>query len=53
VAALVRVVGVSGDPPGRDQWVTVTGSFQPSPGDPPQLLVSSLTLTAAPDDPYE
>jgi uncharacterized repeat protein (TIGR03943 family) len=53
VAALVRVVGVSGDPPARDLWVTVTGTFRPAPGDPPQLLVSSLTVTAAPADPYE
>ncbi len=53
VAATVRVVGVSGDPPARDEWVTVTGTFQPSPGDPPRLLVSSLTVTPAPADPYE
>jgi uncharacterized membrane protein YcgQ (UPF0703/DUF1980 family) len=53
VAATVRVVGVSGDPPARDQWVTVIGTYQRSSGDPPQLLVSSLTVTPAPPDPYE
>jgi hypothetical protein len=28
VAAVVRVTGTAGNPPARDQWVTVTGTFQ-------------------------
>lgn len=53
VAAVVRVVGASGDPPARDQWVTVTGTFRGSRGEIPELLATSLRIVPAPGDPYE
>jgi uncharacterized repeat protein (TIGR03943 family) len=53
VAAVVRVVGASGDLPARDQWVTVTGTYHRAPGDVPELLATSLHVVSAPDDPYE
>jgi uncharacterized repeat protein (TIGR03943 family) len=53
VAAVVRVVGATGDPPPRDRWVTVTGTFHRSAGDIPELQASSLTEIPAPADPYE
>ncbi|HEX6473281.1 MAG TPA: TIGR03943 family protein [Streptosporangiaceae bacterium] len=53
VAAVVRVVGAAGDPPPRDRWVTVTGTFHGSAGDIPELQASSLTEIPAPADPYE
>ena len=53
VAAVVRVVGASGDPPARDQWVTVTGTFHGSPGEIPELLATSLSIVGTPGDPYE
>ncbi|BCF86294.1 hypothetical protein RQCS_58390 (plasmid) [Rhodococcus qingshengii] len=61
-ADVVRVIGATGSPPSVDQWVTVTGTFRPSTGDPstggsPELLASSLaeislppTLTNSPDE---
>jgi uncharacterized repeat protein (TIGR03943 family) len=51
-AAVVRIVGVTGEPPARDSWVTVTGTFKAA-GDVPELLVSSLNEVAEPADPYE
>ncbi len=53
VAAVVRVVGASGDLPARDRWVTVTGTYHGSPGEVPELLAVSLETIAAPGDPYE
>jgi uncharacterized repeat protein (TIGR03943 family) len=53
VAAVVRVVGASGDLPARDQWVTVTGTFHGAPGEVPELLAASLRVVPAPGDPYE
>jgi uncharacterized repeat protein (TIGR03943 family) len=53
VAAVVRVTGASGDPPARDRWVTVTGTFRRSADDIPGLAASSLTEIAPPPDPYE
>jgi uncharacterized repeat protein (TIGR03943 family) len=50
---VVRVLGTSGDPPARDQWVTVTGKFQPGGGDIPNLLATSVAQIPAPKDPYE
>ena len=50
---VVRVVGVEGSPP-RDQWVTVTGTFQPPGGDQfPRLAATSVVEIRAPNDPYE
>lgn len=55
VAAVVDVRGITGDPPARDSWVAVIGTFRPG-GDPdaaPLLDVSSVQPEAAPVDPYE
>lgn len=53
VAAVVRIVGASGDPPARDSWVVVSGTYRKSSDAAPELLVSSLTTIAPPADPYE
>jgi uncharacterized repeat protein (TIGR03943 family) len=53
VAAVVRVTGTAGNPPARDQWVTVTGTFQHSADDVPELRATSLTEVPSPVDPYE
>ena len=53
VAAVVRVVGATGDSPARDRWVTVTGTFHRSADEIPELRASSLTEIPAPTDPYE
>lgn len=50
---VVRVVGTSGDLPSRDQWVTVTGTFEPGDEEFPQLTATSVAEIAAPNDPYE
>ena len=50
---VVRVLGTSGDPPSRDQWVTVTGTFKPGGGDIPDLNSTSVVQIPAPNDPYE
>jgi uncharacterized repeat protein (TIGR03943 family) len=52
---VVRVVGIEGDPPPRDTWVTVTGSHRPGDGDAdvPELAATSVIEIAQPDDPYE
>jgi len=52
-AAVARITGASGDPPTRDQWVTVTGTFHGSADGIPVLLATSLTHIPAPKDPYE
>jgi uncharacterized repeat protein (TIGR03943 family) len=53
VPAVVRVTGAIGAPPARDRWVTVTGTFNGSPGGIPELRASSLTEIPPPPDPYE
>jgi uncharacterized repeat protein (TIGR03943 family) len=53
VAAIARVVGVTGDPPARDSWVVATGTYRHSSGAVPELVVSSLTSILPPVDPYE
>ena len=53
VPAVVRVTGAAGDPPPRDRWVTVTGTFQRSADGIPELRASSLAEIPAPRDPYE
>lgn len=51
---VVRVVGTAGDPPARDRWMVVTGTFNPGgTDDVPELAASSIVEIAAPDDPYE
>ncbi|BCF86296.1 TIGR03943 family protein (plasmid) [Rhodococcus qingshengii] len=56
-AAIVRVVGATGSAPAVDQWVTVTGTFRPTTGtqagDPPELLVSTMSEISSPSNPYE
>jgi uncharacterized repeat protein (TIGR03943 family) len=49
-ATVVHVRGVV-SPPGRDQWVTVTGSF--TEGKDPILTATTLQEIEAPEDPYE
>jgi uncharacterized repeat protein (TIGR03943 family) len=53
VAAIARVVGVTGDPPARDSWVIATGTYRHSSDAVPELVVSSLTSIPPPVDPYE
>jgi uncharacterized repeat protein (TIGR03943 family) len=50
---VARVVGTAGDPPARDQWVRVTGTFRPGGGELPELAATSVVQIPAPDDPYE
>jgi hypothetical protein len=50
---VVRVVGTSGDPPPRDQCVTVTGTFQSGGEGLPELAATSLAEIRAPNVPYE
>lgn len=53
VPSVVRVTGAPGTPPARDQWVTVTGTFNGSPGGVPELRAAGLTEIPPPADPYE
>jgi uncharacterized repeat protein (TIGR03943 family) len=53
VASVLRVTGTIGSRPARDQWVSVTGTFQHSADDIPELHAISLIETPAPADPYE
>jgi uncharacterized repeat protein (TIGR03943 family) len=50
---VMDVVGTSGTPPGDDQWVTVTGTYEPGGGELPRLAATSVVEIPAPDDPYE
>jgi uncharacterized repeat protein (TIGR03943 family) len=54
---VVRVVGTTGDIPRRDQWVTVTGSYEATQdaGDDEVPALSATTVLAIepPEDPYE
>jgi uncharacterized repeat protein (TIGR03943 family) len=50
---VVRVVGISGDPPVLDQWLTVTGTFKPGGKEIPELAATSLVEIEAPNEPYE
>ena len=53
IASVVRVTGAVGGRPGRDQWVTVIGTFNHSADGVPELRATSLAQTSAPADPYE
>jgi hypothetical protein len=48
---VMRVVGV-GAPP-RDQWVTVTGTFQPGGGELAELAATGVVQIRPPEDPHE
>jgi uncharacterized repeat protein (TIGR03943 family) len=50
---VVKVVGTSGSPPRDDQWVTVTGTFEPGGGELPRLAATTVAEIPAPGDPYE
>lgn len=51
---VLRVVGASGDPPARDRWLVVTGTFRSGADeDVPELTATSIVEIPAPDDPYE
>lgn len=50
---VVRVTGIHGAAPARDQWVTVTGSFATVGNDLPALAATSVVEIPTPDDPYE
>jgi uncharacterized repeat protein (TIGR03943 family) len=52
-AVEMEVVGASGTPPRNDEWVTVTGTFQPGGGELPRLAATSIVEIPAPNDPYE
>jgi uncharacterized repeat protein (TIGR03943 family) len=51
--AIVLVTGTTGDPPLRDQWLTVTGTFERGGGQAPRLSATSVVEISAPADPYE
>jgi uncharacterized repeat protein (TIGR03943 family) len=53
VASVVRVTGVSGSRPARDQWVTITGTFSRAADGVPEVHATSLAEISAPADPYE
>ena len=51
---VVRVVGIEGAVPARDQWLVVTGTFQRGGDeDLPELTATSILDIDAPQDPYE
>jgi uncharacterized repeat protein (TIGR03943 family) len=51
---VLDVVGTSGTTPLDDQWVRVTGTFQPGGADEvPEFAATSVVEISAPDDPYE
>jgi len=53
---VVRIAGAHGDPPERDQWVTITGTYRPgsAEGDHfPIVDATSITEIPPPEDPYE
>jgi uncharacterized repeat protein (TIGR03943 family) len=52
-AMIVKVVGISGRAPARDQWVTVTGRYHAAGGDIPELTALTVLPITAPEDPYE
>jgi uncharacterized repeat protein (TIGR03943 family) len=50
---VVRIVGTVGATPARDQWVTVTGTFEGLDDDVPELSATSIVEVPPPEDPYE
>ena len=53
IPVVLKVVGVSGDPPPRDQWVVATGRFRGVAGEYTELDATSIEEIPAPEDPYE
>jgi uncharacterized repeat protein (TIGR03943 family) len=53
IPVVVRVVGVEGVPPPRDQWVLVTGTYHRGGTDLPELAATSVVEIRPPEDPYE
>jgi uncharacterized repeat protein (TIGR03943 family) len=49
----VDVVGTAGAPPRDDQWVTVSGTYEPGGGDLPRIRATVVEEIDAPNDPYE
>ena len=52
-ATVVKVVGISGSAPARDQWVNVTGRYHATGGETPELTALTVQPIPAPEDPYE
>jgi len=50
---VIRVIGVHGGTPPPDQWVIVTGRFEPGGGNLPLLAATTVTPIPPPDEPYE
>ena len=50
---VVVVHGTSGEPPGRDQWVTVTGTYRQGGVDFAEIDATSVVQIPTPEDPYE
>jgi len=50
---VVEVLGTSGSPPKADQWVTVSGTFEPGGGELPRIRATTVEGIEAPNDPYE
>ena len=50
---VVIVHGTSGEPPGRDQWVTVTGTYRAGGADFAEIDATSVVQIPTPEDPYE
>jgi uncharacterized repeat protein (TIGR03943 family) len=54
IPVVVHVLGTAGTIPGRDGWVTVTGTFRKGGrGEIPDLVATSVVALPAPEDPYE
>lgn len=52
-AAIVEVVGISGEAPPQDEWVTVTGSYRSPAGETPAVNAVAVQRITPPEDPYE
>jgi uncharacterized repeat protein (TIGR03943 family) len=50
---VIRIIGVAGDPPARDQWLVVTGTFAGLADDVPELAATTVEEIPPPEDPYE
>jgi uncharacterized repeat protein (TIGR03943 family) len=54
IPVVVHVLGTAGTVPGRDGWVTVTGTFRKGGrGEIPDLVATSVVALPAPEDLYE
>jgi uncharacterized repeat protein (TIGR03943 family) len=50
---VIRIVGVAGDAPEPDQWLTITGEFAGVVEDVPELAATTVEEIPPPEDPYE